>query len=350
MHSVDVYKVARLAFEKHLATHSMNHYTGILSLHGYARLALITRRDDLLDSVRDHLMPFVRGECQFTANFTNYYCGGNGTAYLYWQGKLPEAADSVRHYADDMVRNAPRDADGIFGRKPPRVDQIWIDVAFAVTPFLLFAGLAFDEDAYIEEAYQQTKKMVGVLRNPDNGLLHQARGFVEEGRVTEDHWSRGNGWGIFALTELVNYLPQDDPRRPDSERMFVDLVNACLAYQDDDGMWHQEITDLNRSYVETSGTGLILYAIGVGLEKGLLPEPVRENFIKGLEGYLTYIREDGSVYHTCRGNLSPLDGSIVAYKAAPPVFNDSHAFGPVTLAFGQAGNIGVTSVYSPYSI
>jgi len=350
MNSVDVYKVAKLAFEKHIATHTMMHYTGILSLHGYARLALITGRDDILVDIREQLLPFVHGEREFKANFTNYYCGGNGTAFLYWQGKLPEAEETVRHYAEDAMHNAPRDADGIFGRKPPRTDQIWIDVAFAMTPFLLFAGLAFDEDRYIEEAYQQTKKMFDVLRNPENGLLHQARGFVREGHITEDHWSRGNGWGIQAAAELVNYLPADDPRRADSERMFVDLVNACLAFQDEDGLWHQEITDIDRSYVETSGTGLILYAIGVGLEKGLLPESVREKFIKGLEGYMPYIREDGSVFHTCRGNLSPLDGSIVAYKASPPVLNDTHAFGPVILAFGQAGNIGVTSVYSPYSI
>ncbi len=344
--TVDVVQVAKKAFSRHLATHKMTHYTGILSLYGYARLAHITGDAALMEDIRAQLLPFVRGEREFTwSNFSNYFCGGNGTAFLYWLGHLPEAKDAVRHYADDTIQNARRDDDGIFSMpKRPRNDMIWIDVAFAVTPFLLFAGLAYNEDTYIEEAYQQTAKMVRVLLNPENGLLHQARGFAAPGAITEDHWSRGNGWGLHALAELVNYLPDDDPRRPDSERMFVDLVNACLKVQDADGMWHQEMTDLDRSYVETSGTGLILYAIGVGLEKGLLPESVRDDFVRGLQGYLTYIRDDGSVYHTCRGNLAPGDGSILAYKAAPPVFNDTHAFGPVILAFGQAARLGITSV------
>jgi unsaturated rhamnogalacturonyl hydrolase len=329
-------EIARRAFKKHVETHDMAHYTGILSLHAYARLAVITGDADMLAEIRDHLMPFVRGDVTFKwSNFSNYFCGGLGTAFLYWQGKLPEAEATLRHYAEDTVNNAVRDDDGILSMpNKPRNDMIWIDVAFAVTPFLLFCGLAFDEDRYIEEGFQQTKKMVDVLRDPENGLLHQARGFAGPGVITEDHWSRGNGWGIYALAELANYLPDDDPRRPAAEKMLVDLIVACLNYQDAQGMWHQEITDLDRSYVETSGTGLILYAIGVALEKGLIDD--REPFERGLKGYLDYIRDDGSVYHTCRGNLAPGQGTILDYKAAPPVLNDTHAFGPVTLAYGQA--------------
>lgn len=340
---MDFSEIARRAFRRHGALHPWTHYTGILTLQAAARLALITEDLALLEEVRGILLRFVRGELPFKANFTNYYCGGNGTAYLLWRGHLPEAANAVRQYADDTLRNAPRDPDGIFSMpNRPRTDLVWIDVAFAVTPFLLFAGLTFDEDAYIEEAYQQTAKMVALLRNPDNGLLHQARGFVEPGRITEDHWSRGNGWGILALAELIQYLPADDPRRPESERMFADLAGACLTHQDAAGMWHQEMTDL-ASYVETSGTGLILYALGAGLETGLLPDSARPAFINGLRGYREYIREDGTIYHTCKGNLSPGDGSIAAYKQTPPVINDPHAFGPAILAYGQALCLGLNA-------
>jgi len=221
--------------------------------------------------------------------------------------------------------------------------KIWIDAAFAVTPFLLFAGLAFEEDAYIEEAFQQTCKMVETLTDPENGLLHQARGFSGPGVLSQDHWSRGNGWGMLALAELVQHLPAADPRRPQAESLYQRLVNGCLQYQDEQGVWHQEITD-HKSYVETSGTGLLLYGIGAGLEKGLLPPAVMDRFIHGLRGYSSYIREDGSVYHTCRGCLNPGSGTIAEYKQVPPVFNDAHAFGPVTLAFGQALKLGITEV------
>jgi unsaturated rhamnogalacturonyl hydrolase len=262
---------------------------------------------------------------------------------LYWQGKLPEAESAVRLAAEETLNHAPRDEGGIFCM--PRADRpkIWIDVAFAVTPFLLFAGLAFKNDAYLEEAFQQTRKMVEILNNPANDLLHQARGFTAEGVISQDHWSRGNGWGILALTELVQYLPADDPRRPASEAMFIRLAQACLKVQDEQGVWRQEMTDLT-SYVETSGTGLILYALGVGLERGLLPAEVMPSFLKGLRGYSQYILPDGTVFHTCRGNLNPGKGTIADYKQSPPVVNDPHAFGPVTLAFGQALKLGITEL------
>ena len=51
-----------------------------------------------LDIIRAELLPFVRDEhdrAAFHASFANYFCGGNGTTLLYWQGKLPEAGDAV---------------------------------------------------------------------------------------------------------------------------------------------------------------------------------------------------------------------------------------------------------------
>ena len=337
---LNTFQIAALTFQKHAALHPLAHYTGILSMHAYARLALISANPAVLEDSRRHLLPLVRGESKFQANFTNYYCGGNGSAFLYWQGKLPEAEGVLRHAAEDTLHNARRDEDGIFCMPRAEGSRIWIDVAFAVTPFLLYTGLAFGEDAYIEEAFQQTYKMVEILRNPANELLHQARGFTAPGVLSQDHWSRGNGWGILALAELVQYLPAADPRRPAAEAMFTRLANACLQFQDEQGVWHQEMTDF-KSYVETSGTGLILYALGVGVERGLLPPAAMASFLKGLRGYSQYILPDGTVFHTCRGNLNPGSGTIADYKQSPPVVNDPHAFGPVTLAFGQALKLGI---------
>lgn len=350
--SVDI---ARRAFHKHRAVHSLAHYTGILSMHAYARLAHITADPAMLAEIRAILLDFMaRGEDfmdrskRGRGSFSNYNCGGNATAFLYYLGHLPEAEATLRHYAEDTLHNARRDKDGIVSfpwREDPNL--IWIDAAFGVTPFMLFCGLALNEEAWIEDAFQQTRKMFAVLRNPDNGLLHQARGFTAPGKVTEDHWSRGNGWGALAIAELVNYLPPGDPRRPEAESIFAEFCRACLQHQNEQGLWHQEMTNQQRSYVETSGSGLMLYMLGVGLEKGLLSTEARTAFEAGLRGFLDYIRADGSVYHTCRGNLSPGQGTMLDYRASPPVLNDNHAFGPVTLAFGQAARLGLHELTMP---
>ncbi len=337
-------EVALAAFARHQAAHPLTHYTGILSLQGLARLAVAEGDVGLIARVRAELLPFVQGERSFKCNFPNYLVGGNGTAYLFAQGHLPEAAGAVRRHARTMREESPRSSDGILTRPDKRgTDAVFIDAAFAVCPFLAWAGRALHEPAWLEESYQQASGLFGLLRNPANGLLHQARGFSQPGKVTEDHWSRGNGWGLLAVTELVEALPADHPRRPEAIRLAAGLLEACLRVQDGAGLWHQEMT-LESSYVETSGSGLILHALGQAILGGWMPARHRAAFERGLAAYRGCIEADGSVRNTCIGCLSPGAGGMADYVARPHARNDPHAFGPVVLAFGTAARLARSEV------
>lgn len=329
------------AFARHRELHTLAHYTGILSMHGLARLAVSTGEAAHLQQARAALMPFVRGGHTFKCNFPNYHIGGNGAALLLWKGHLPEAESACEAKAEQILRIADRSSEGILCMPGQNRDLIWIDAAFAVSPFLLFTGLALDVKEYVDDAFHQIHGLYELLLNRDNGLLHQSRGFIGHGKISHDHWSRGNGWGLLALAELVAWLPEEHRLSPLAKTMLADLLKACLKFQDANGLWHQEITEPETSYVETSGTGLILFALGVAIEKGVLPASDLAHFVRGLAGYGGYIAPDGSIFHTCSGCLSPVDGSIVQYKAVPSVKNDPHAFGPAVLAFGQAFRLGV---------
>lgn len=345
MKSARPLELAEACFDKHAALHpKLDHYTGIVSLHALTRLAVLTKDPRLIAKANEQLAPFVGGDRQFKCNFPNYHCGGIGTAFLLWQGHLPEAEDTVRHYADQILNEAPRDPDGILKHIQDLArDLIWIDVAFAVTPFLLFAGLALKEDAYIEEGFQQTAKMVRAFRNSETGLLHQSRNFNKPGELSEDHWSRGNGWGAYALTELAVYLPSDDPRREQVMAMYLDHIAACAKVQDTEGLWHQEMSE-QMSYVETSGSALMLYALGAGLAAGVVSESERPRLERGLAGLLPYITEEYDIHHTCMGCLAPGQGTKLDYMARAARINDPHAFGPVSLAFGQAHALGINEI------
>ena len=338
------HEIAVRIFDKHAAEFPLDTgYTGILSLQALAHLAS-DETPEVGERCRQYLLPFVKGEVKFPCNFKNYLCGGNASAIMLWNGGLPEAEGCVRRSAEDLIRCAPRDASGIFSCPLlPEQERIWIDVAFAVTPFLLYAGLALKEAGYVDEAVDQTLKMYEVLLDKDCGLLHQCKNFSASGRTSEDHWSRGNGWGMLAFAELVDVLPREHPRSKEVRRLFRDFVHACLKVQDEKGMWRQEMTMPNsfESYPETSGTGLILYGIGVGLATGVLSAEYRKSFEKGLEGYRAYIEKDGSIHNTCPSCRNPGSGSIQGYLDKKPVTNDPHAFGPAILAFGVAHRLGI---------
>jgi unsaturated rhamnogalacturonyl hydrolase len=339
--------LALAAVRKHLEVHgNFDRYPGNVTLHGLARLAVARGDAETIGEARKHLLPYVRGERPFHVNFPNQLCGGLGAAYLLWKGHLPEAREAVRLHAKQLMEEAPRNPQGIFSHPAfPGENRIWIDAAFTVTPFLLFAGLALNEPAYIEEAFQQTSKTLHVLRNPENGLLHQCQNFTGQlpGRISEDHWSRGNGWGLYALAELACHLPADHQYKAEAVELFRNQLQACAAVQNSEGLWHQEMTE-KESYVETSGSGLMLYAIGAGLGSGLLDPSWGGRYEKGLAGLLAYISGDIDIYHACHGCLCPGQGTKLDYMATAPVVNDFHAFGPVVLAMGQAHILGIEQI------
>lgn len=336
-------KIARRAFDKHVETQPLCHYTGVVTLHGLARLALTLKErrgdDSALEQVRHSLAPFLRGQETYACNFPNYRVGGNGAAYLWWKDALPEVSEATfAPYIDELLHRAPRDRNGVYCRPvDPAEEKIWIDAAFAVTPFLLFCGLKLDRADCINEAWAQTRKLVEALRVSETGLVNQAINFCGRGHRSADHWARGNGWALLALAELAQFFPEAHPDRPAVVTLYRDLIKACLAVQDAaSGLWHQEMT-APESYIETSGSGLILYAIGAGIECGLLTEARHAAaFQNGLVGLRSYIALDGSVHNVCVGCLSPDDGSREAYIRHPHKLNDPHAFGPLVLAYGQA--------------
>jgi unsaturated rhamnogalacturonyl hydrolase len=238
---------------------------------------------------------------------------------------------------------APRDHAGIMKHRfHLEADMVWIDVAMAVAPYLLYAGQSFDEPRYVDEAVRQAVLMHDDLIDPSCGLLHQCRGFIAPGIYSQDHWSRGNGWGYFALTELVRGLPADSPHRPEVLSRFVALTDAMAPHQSKRGLWRQEIP-LDLSYEESSGSGLILYGIGVGLRAGVL-DPVRYRpiFDRGIAGLLSVsINDDFSTENSCPGNLCPGEGedkgTIQSYVTLKlPYRDEPHSFGPLMLAMTEA--------------
>lgn len=340
----DCFSIAEAALHRHLVSHALNHYGGLLSLFGLVRMAEMKRSGRLRRQAVELLRPFYSGAVTSVGGvFSKMYCsGGIASAALVRAGYAPEVLPVLVKHADELIASHPRNSRGIFGRiEAP--EKIWIDAAFAVSPFLVYTGNLTGEKKYLDEACRQMRGLDEVLRNRTTGLYHQSMNFAGPGKLSGDHWSRGNGWAAFALAELIAELPPHHDEYEVIKKMYLDLMEAVIRYQDSDGMWHQEMTE-KTSYVETSGGGLILYAIGRGIEKGIVSKNFIDVFRKGIRGYSGYIALDGSICNTCIACLCPGDGSKAAYMAQPHLRNDEHAFGPAVLCFGQAHKIGMKTI------
>ncbi len=86
---------------------------------------------------------------------------------------------------------------------------------------------------------------------------------------TTQHWSRGNGWIVLALTDTIAALPAGDAHRAH----YIDLLNAMYAKlkatQQAGGYWTADV-DHPAAYPapESSGTSLFTYGLARGIQLG----------------------------------------------------------------------------------
>lgn len=342
--SIKTKTIAESVLNKGLKTLDLTLYPGSLLMASMSELTVNSKDPQTLNKTIALFEDFKTQKIKGKGSLISYEAGGSGVAYLNYLKKTSNFSEHVLAYADNMFKNQKRTNDNIMTAPwlKDSPDQVMIDCAFAVTPYLLYAGLAHNKPEYVDYAVFDCLELFKVLKD-SNGLIHQARGFQGTGSITQDNWSRGNGWGSFALAFLVRDLPETHPRKKEVNELAKIYFENVLKFQNEEGLWHQEMTD-KKSFIETSGSGLMLFAIGVCLEKKVLDKSFLPKFIKGIQGYTSYIAADGSVGNACGPCLSPGKGTKKDYAKKFPEYNDPHAFGPAVLAFSQAIKLGIKEI------
>ena len=347
---MDTLELCENIFKRFENKHALiENYYGLLAYYALSQTAIEKNDPSLIKKCTDYLELYPEKYPHPSYNFEPYRVGGNGKAWMFMKGVGKNWESDLRKYAE-ITLESPKNEDGILCHG--KTGKIWIDVVTCITPFMLFVGLALNEEKYIDFAVDQFIKMYDCLMDKEYGLLHQAKGFIPENpeKVSEDHWSRGNGWGYLGLAELIRYLPKDSKHRAKVENYFIEHSRALITHQDNKGLWRQEIPE-ELSWCESSGTGLILYGLGIGLRKGVLQgDEYRSAFNKGIEALAKYcLYDDFSTHLSCPGCMTPGTGED---KGTPksyitlhsPKSDESHSYGCIMLALLEAKRNGITDI------
>ncbi len=331
----------------------VKHYPGLVALYALAQLAVVSQNPMIVSKAQKLLGRYPDQIDHPRYNFESYRVGGNGRAYLVMNGLDDAARDLLREYAE-ITLHAPVDANGIQCMPAPErlpLQQVWIDVVTATTPFMVMAGIALDEPKYVDYGIEQCFKMYDLFEDPQNHLLHQARGFMADvNAISEDHWSRGNGWGIIGLADILQYLPRTAARWEEAACRLRRHCEALRQYQTAHGLWRQSIA-CELAWEESSGTGLIAYSMGVALRMGVLDGatyfPVFQKAVQGLADWC--LNADFSTERSCRGCLCPgvgaEKGTLKAYLCDVYAYrNEPHSFGPIMLAMIEAHKNGIREI------
>ena len=243
----------------------------------------------------------------------------------------------VADYVGDYIYNhQSRLEDGTFFRKEMMHHfhnmTMWADDLYMSVPFLVRYSQFTGDQKYLDDAANQFFGFKKRLFMPEEKIMSHVYDFKYDSK-TNVPWGRGNGWVVFSMTELLEVLPKDHPKRNDLIEFLNTLCEGYLALQDDEGMWHQVLND-HESYPETSCTSMFIYAFSRGIRFGWLKNP--EKYVKAIykawKGISkTSVDSNGNVYGVCRVSEISFIADYYKYELGWNL-NDTHGTGIVMLA------------------
>ena len=328
----EVIAIAQGVTDHYIATgEPFLYYDRLFTFYGIVKLAEFLGDPDYEAYADYWLETFVEEGTDRHISFQNYLMGGLPGAYRYIQGRPLTDDDTFHLYVQELLYDHPKDELGVVQHPTQLGGRIWVDCLMAVCPFLSMAAETLEDPSLHTASIDQYLGMEAQLFDPQAGLFHQSKNFGDPGCVTPDHWGRGNGWALIGLVEILQYLPEDHPQYFDMVQRLASFAEVLAPLQAESGMWRQNLTTPS-SYEETSGSGMIVYAMAIGLREGWIDRSYESMVLRGWQGLTQQVDPAGSIKSTCVGTLGRCGDGLDYYLNRPTQVDDPHSFGPILLA------------------
>jgi len=242
----------------------------------------------------------------------------------------------VDNYIQYITTKEYRLKDGTLARNRPQRNTLWLDDLYMSVPALAQMGNLTGECKYYDDAVKQVLQFADRMFVKEDGLFRH--GWVEEMSVhPKFYWGRANGWAILTMTELLDVLPQDHPKRAEIMKLYQAHMQGIICRQSGTGFWHQ-LLDRNDSYPETSATAIYTYCIAHAINKGWI-DPIAYGPIAvlGWNAITTKVNKEGMVDGTCVGTGMGFDPAFYYYRPTSPMA--AHGYGSVLLAGAEMINL-----------
>jgi unsaturated rhamnogalacturonyl hydrolase len=196
---------------------------------------------------------------------------------------------------------------------PDKLLWWWCDALFMSPPVLLRMYEITHDRKYLDYMDHEWWLTSASLYNQDNHLyFRDSRYFTQkQANGKPIFWSRGNGWVMGALVNVLSIMPADYPTRPKYIAQFREMAAELAAIQSPDGLWRSGLLDPGAyDLPEVSGSAFFTYGFAYGINEKILDRktylPVVE---KSWKGMLTHIYADGRL-----GSIQPIDGQPGKFK------------------------------------
>jgi len=189
----------------------------------------------------------------------------------------------------------------------------WCDALFMSPPVLLRMYAITNDRKYLDYMDHEWWLTSGRLYNQQEHLyFRDSRYFPQkEANGKPIFWSRGNGWVMGALVNVLRIMPSDYPSRPKYVAQFREMAEKVAAIQSADGLWRSGLLDpAAYDLPEVSGSAFFTFAIAYGINEKILD---RKTYLPVVER--SWKRMLGHVYADGRlGSIQPIDGQPGKFK------------------------------------
>ncbi|MEL4308860.1 glycoside hydrolase family 88/105 protein [Joostella sp. CR20] len=249
-----------------------------------------------------------------------------------------------------QLTGQPRTKSGGFWHKKRYPNQMWLDGLYMGAPFYAEYTSTYEDGKALDDIAMQFELIEKNAKDPKTGLLYHG---WDESREMEwadkktgtspNFWSRSLGWYAMALVDVLDYYPDNHPKKEVLISYLNELATAVVKFQDASGLWYQvtDMGDKEGNYLEASGSSMLTYTLAKAVNKGYIPESFQKNAdagFNGLTSQLIKVAEDGEITITqvCAvaglGGNPYRDGSYEYYVNEKKKDNDPKATGPFILA------------------
>lgn len=254
-------------------------------------------------------------------------------AGAWMRAQMADSTLNLKKYIEqywEVVNKAPVHLpDGTIARNRPHFNAVWLDDMFMALPSMAVRSQYANDPKLLDEA---AKIALGFFRRmwiPEKNIFRH--GYIEGcAHQPSMAWGRANGWAILAMSQLLDYLPENHPMRSEILDKFKAHAAGLASLQGINGFWNQ-LLDRPETYEETSATAIFAYALAHGVNKGWLEAKIFGPVAQlAWEAVSSKINGKGEIEDVCVGTGMGFDPAYYAYR--PVSVKAAHGYGPAIWA------------------
>lgn len=149
----------------------------------------------------------------------------------------------------------------------------WCDALFMAPPVLARLYDITGRQEYKDYLNSMWWDATDFLYDPDEHLYYRDKRFFNTRTANGKKlfWSRGNGWVMAGLAQVIERLPPNGSYYPRYVKLFREMAAKVATLQQPDGLWRANLLDPEETPTkETSGSGFYTFALAWGINHGLL--------------------------------------------------------------------------------